>query len=229
MRGGSVGPLAGWWRTRGNAAPLAPCRPVAWLTRAVGIARRSARLVVRAGRLGLGAGRAGGLIRAPSIPRGAPAALDSAGPDTELTERRAVEAAGFTNARASLEVAHRGLRVWPHPTVDGARIESLGLESLLSGPNVACRDHATPARRLGFLVFAGRLHVLIATRGVRVTMRGLDYAGARAAGDRRSHGWAEAVWLLALLLDRILRRSGLTLGQGRPQDQARRAGKTHDA
>ena len=98
-----------------------------------------------------------------------------------------------------------------------------------SGPNVACRDHATPARRLGFLVFAGRLHVLIATRGVRVTMRGLDYAGARAAGDRRSHGWAEAVWLLALLLDGILRRSGLTLGQGRPQDQARRAGKAHDA
>jgi len=94
-----------------------------------------------------------------------------------------VEAAGFTNARASLEVAHGGLRVWPHPTVDGARIESLGLESLLSGPDVACRDHATPARRLGFLVLAGCLHVLIATWGVHVTMRGLDDPGTRAPGD----------------------------------------------
>src|SRR5206468_11089701 len=89
----------------GEPLLLAPCRPVAWLTRAVGIARRSARLVVRAGRLGLGAGRAGGLIPAPSIPCGAPAALDSAGPDTELTKRRAVEAAGFTDARASLAVS----------------------------------------------------------------------------------------------------------------------------
>src|SRR5436305_11688248 len=92
----------------GETLLLAPCRPVAWLTRAVRIARRSARLVVRPGRLGLGAGRAGGLIPAPSIPRGAPAALGSAGRDTALAARRGVEGAGLAPAGGWVRGGARG-------------------------------------------------------------------------------------------------------------------------
>jgi hypothetical protein len=176
----------------GERCSLAPRRPVAWLTRAIGIARRAARLVVRTGRLGLSTWRAGGLIAAPSIPCRAPAVLGSAAPETELAERCAVQATGFTNTRASLEVAHRALRVWPHPAVDRARIESLGLQSPLGSPDVACRDQAMTARHLDILILARGWHVLIATWGPRVIMRGLDHPGARTPGDWWSHGRAEA-------------------------------------